>query len=245
MKAVLNNVESLLDSLSLKDGLPKLDKKILETFFTQIVRHVNQEVNNTPPDMRRLGHQAEISARIEFTDEIMQYGQDLRQNFQRINHSSFLRDSNMAELILGHNPEIQEFITTAFGVNEVYSYTQNQNHQIHEMGVTFRVDLETLPVYLSTYRQNLHIQIAAEETAARLSKILSSIEDTIPSSLSKLLTSMNTMSMKIDTLAGVVDRVSARQVEPKTAPNNEKTPKNNRDTPIHQRNKSNDPETES
>lgn len=249
MKAVLNNVESLLVELSKTTNFPKLDKKVLETFFTQIVREVGEVSVATINGMRHTGYQEEVEVRISFSDEIVGHAKDLREHIRRTEHSSFMRESNEAEILLNYVPEIQEFIAIAFGIKEVYSYVQMYQHQTRDMGVSFQVNLQNLPTYLATYRRNLLLQIAADEAEERLSRVLTYVEKTIPTTLHKALDVLGTLEGKVDKLGIGLDQIAEQQVATKVEPVKEASKKskrtnNKRDTPMSQRGKPDETNTE-
>lgn len=242
MKTVLSNIESLLDALTNREKFPKLDKKVLETFFAQIVREVEQVSMVVINEMRHGGYQGEVEVRISFPGEIVGYGKDLYGHIQHSEHSSFMRKCNEAEIILNYVPEIREFIALAFGVNEVYSYVQMHHHLTHDMGISFRVNLPEIPTYLSTFRQKLILQVTAEEAEERLSRVLTYVEDVIPVTLHKTLDALGTLEGKVDKLVAGFSFISTSMEKSKNPPpsttettNPTKGKTGKRDTPKHAR----------
>ncbi len=230
MKAVLNNIDLVLEKLSTHQNVPRLSQKTLETFFTRAMLHVGGElVKYSHPAFQ---HHHEFEVTLPFTDEMVEHGRMLFDKQDRT-----LYHSTIAELIDRYEPTIREFLRDAFDVFEITTYTTTKYQRVISAGVTFQLKPSDVIDRLRTYRQKLAFHITQVESEARLDKVLTYVEHSLPQTFKVISDSFESMDDKLNKLTAGVDRIITKQeAEPAPAVKERKPRSNRRDTPMSKRN---------
>lgn len=233
MKAVLNNIDSVLEKLANTDNLPKLPQQDLEKFLTRAMSQVGEEIIK---HMRQsYQHQPEFEVTLPFTDELVKYGQMLQDIQKR--ERSYLSECTIAEIIDILVPAIRVFLNDAFGVTDIATYVKTKRGGVESAGISFYISRLNVEDRLRSYRQRLAVQVLQTETEARLEKALTYIEVNIPAVLSDLNGTISGMNHKLDaTLTQMTTTNAAVSKADKAKSTKHENP---RDTPMSERKKIN------
>lgn len=235
MKAVLNNIDSVLEKLANTDNLPKLPQQDLEKFLTRAMTQVGEEIIEIIKHMRQSHqHQPEFEVTLPFTDELVKYGQMLQDIQKR--ERSYLSEYTIAEIIDILVPAIRVFLNDAFGVTDIATYVKTKRGGVESAGISFYINWLNVEDRLRSYRQKLAVQVLQTETEARLEKALTYIEVNIPAVLTDLNGTISGMNHKLDATLTQMTATNATVSKADKAKSTKH--KNPRDTPMSERKKS-------